>query len=120
LTNEGGYRSPIVGADGHKMLALHRDAIVELNIEGAGGQRTLVEHVNGVLKLVGVDRAVPSEVVVLLKEPIDGSPLATVSLSTGTTTPLPFDASSEAERRLLAQIRTQDREYGATSVYIKT
>ena len=34
--------------------------------------------------------------------------------------PLPYDAKSDGERRMLVQIRGQERVYGDASVYVKT
>jgi hypothetical protein len=118
LTSDGGYRSPIFLPDGSAVLALRSDTIVRLSVQG--GKAVPVQNAPGVLKLVGVDAAVPAEVVVLLDAPAAGSPLAAVSLQSGKATPLPFDASSDQQRRVLAQIRAQDRMYGDTTVYTKT
>ena len=38
----------------------------------------------------------------------------------GTITPLPFDPKSDAERRMVAQVRAQVRVYGETTVYTKS
>ena len=118
LTTEGGYRSPIFLPNGSALLALRSDTIVRLSLQD--GKAVPVQNVPGILKLVGVDAASPAEVVVLLDAPAAGSPLAAVSLQSGKATPLPFDASSDQERRVLAQIRAQDRTYGDATVYTKT
>jgi len=116
LTTDGGYRSPIFLPNGSTVLALRGNAIVQL---GAAPRNVPpVRMTAAVMKLVGIDSENPSEVVVLT--PDAGSPLAAVSLQNGTVTALRFDASDEAQRRLLAQIRAQDRSYGDTTVYTKT
>jgi hypothetical protein len=43
-----------------------------------------------------------------------------LSLQSGRVTPLPYDDSSDGQRRMLAQVRAQDRSYGETRVYTKT
>jgi hypothetical protein len=116
LTSDGGYRSPIF--NGPDVLALRASAIVRLGAQR--GSAVAVQNVPGIIKLVGIDAANPAEVVVLLDPPPAGSPLAVVSLQNGKLTPLPYDASSDQQRRVLAQIRAQDRTYGETAVYTKT
>ena len=116
LTTDGGYRSPIFLPNGSTVLALRGNAIVQL---GAAPQNVApVRMKAAVTKLVGIDSAHPSEVVVLT--PNAASPLAVVSLQDGTVTALPFDAADESQRRLLAQIRGQERIYRETTVYTRT
>lgn len=57
---------------------------------------------------------------VLLDAGAGQSPLAAVSLKSGSVTPLPYDSKAEDQRRVLAQIRAQDRVYGETTVYTRT
>lgn len=116
LTSDGGYRSPIFAPDGSAVLAIHVGAIVRLPLQGRG--TVLVKSVPQAIKLVGVEAANPAEVVVLLDVP--SAPIASVSLQSGTITSLPFDGSSEADRRMLAQIRAQERSYGDVSVYTRS
>lgn len=118
LTSDGGYRSPIFLPNDSAVLALRANMIVRLSLQG--GNAVPVQNAPGVVKLVGVDAVSPAEVVVLLETPSAGSPLAAVSLQSGKAAPLPFDASSDQQRRVLAQIRAQDRTYGDTTVYTKT
>lgn len=116
LTTDGGYRSPIFLPNGSTVLALRGNAIVQLG--SAPRNAPPVRMKAAVTKLVGIDSANPSEVVVLT--PDAGSPLAVVSLHDGTVTALPFDAADESQRRLLAQIRGQERIYRETTVYTRT
>lgn len=118
LTTDGGYRSPVFMPNGSTVLALRGNAIVRL--ASPPGTVAPLQMKAAIAKLVGVDSANPSEVVVLLETPGAGSPLAAVSLQNGTVTALPFDGADESQRRLLAQIRAQDRSYGETTVYMKT
>jgi hypothetical protein len=77
-----------------------------------------VQRAPGVLKLVGFDANNADAIVVLL----DGgaSPLGVLSVKTGKVVPLPYDGKSDAERRMLAQVRGQERTYGDASVYVRT
>jgi hypothetical protein len=76
--------------------------------------------VPGALKLVGFDSTNADDLVLLFDAPPAASPLGVLSLKSGRVTPLPYDASSEDERRMLAQIRGQEREYGTTRVYTRS
>ncbi len=48
------------------------------------------------------------------------APLGVLSLKTGKVAPLPYDAASSDQQRMLAQVRGQERVYGDASVYVKT
>jgi len=115
LTSGGGYRSPVFAPDG-SIVALKGDALVR--IPAGGGSAASVQRAPGVLKLVGFDAKNADAIVVLL----DGgaSPLGVLSPKSGTVTSLPYDGKSDAERRMLAQVRGQERTYGDASVYVRT
>ena len=115
LTSGGGYRSPVFSPDG-SVFALKGDAVVRV----APGSVATLQKVSGALKLVGFDGRNADEVVVLLDRGGAGSPLGVLSLKTGKMAPLPYDAKSDGERRMLVQIRGQERVYGDASVYVKT
>jgi hypothetical protein len=117
LTSDGGYRSPIFEPDGTAVLALRAGSIVRTSLQGRSA--VVVRNIPGVIKLVGMDATAPGEVVVLV-DASAAAPVATVSLQSGAVTPIPFDASSEPQRRMLAQVRAQERTYGGTSVYTRT
>jgi hypothetical protein len=114
LTSGGGYRSPVFAPDG-ALLALKGDAVVRI---APGGGVAPLHKVAGAAKLVGLDGKNSDELVVLLDAGA-GPPLAVLSLKTGKLAPLPHDAKSDAERRMLAQVRGQERVYGDASVYVK-
>ena len=118
LTSGGGYASPIFSPVDGSVFALKAESVVR--IPAGGGSAVALQPVAGVLKLVGFDGKSADEVVVLLDTRGGRSPLGVLSLKSGTVTPLPYDAKSEAERRMLAQIRGQERAYGDASVYVKT
>lgn len=117
LTTDGGYTSPIFSTDG-RVYALKGEMLVRLPQKTGAG--VSVHKVPRVVKLVGFDRANPDELVVLLDAAAGNSPLGALSLKSGRVTPLPYDATSDEQRRMLAQIRAQEREYGTTSVYTRT
>jgi hypothetical protein len=118
LTADGGYRSPIFSLADENVYALKGDAIVRFS-QGRGNA-AVVQKVPGALKLVGFDPKSADEVVVLLDAGTANSPLAIVSLKSGTMTPLPYNAKSEEQQQMLALVRGQRRVYGDTSVYTRT
>ena len=117
LTTDGGYTSPIFSTDG-RIYALEGGSLVRLPQETGAG--VAIHKVPGAVKLVGFDGTNTDELVLLLDVPPPASPLAALSVKSGRVTPLPYDATSEEQRRMLAQIRAQEREYGTTAVYTKT
>jgi hypothetical protein len=116
LTTDGGYRSPIFVNNTPVVLALRGNSVVRLGAQA--GSAIPLPDARNILKLVGIDAASPAEVIVLLDAP--ASPLGVLSLQSGKVSPLPYDDSSDGQRRMLAQIRAQDRTYGETTVYTKT
>jgi hypothetical protein len=116
LTADSGYRSPLFSPADGSIFALKGDTIVRLPLEGSAP--AAIQRVTGAVKLVGFDSKNPDELVILL----DGgsSPLAVLALKNGRVTPMPYDAKSDGQRRMLAQIRGQDRVYGTTSVFLRT
>lgn len=116
LTDDSGYRSPVFSPEGGCIFALKDDIVVRIPLEGSAP--AAIQKVTGVLKLVGFDTGSSDEIVILLDD--GSSPLAVLSLKDGKVRALPYDAKSDDDRRILAQIRGQDRVYGTTSVYLKT
>jgi hypothetical protein len=117
LTSDGGYRSPVFSPADGAIYALRGDTIVRVPAEG--GKLAAVRKVSGALKLIGFDGKTPDEAVVLLDNGV-GSPLAVVSLRSGAVTHWPYNVKSADDRRMLAQVRGQDRVYGDVAVYLKT
>jgi hypothetical protein len=115
LTLDGGYTSPIFSGDG-RVYALRGDTLVRLPQETGAG--VTVHKAPKVLKLVGFDGANADELVVLVDAAGGSSPLGVLSLRSGRITPLPVDASSDEQRRMLAQIRSQERTYATVNVYM--
>lgn len=112
---EGGYRSPVFSPADGTLVALRGDTVVRLRAEG--GTPAVVQRAIGVVKLVGFDGRSSDDIVVLLED--SRSPLGVLSLKTGTVVPLPY-AGSPDQKEMLAQIRGEERLYGATRLYVKT
>jgi len=117
LTTDGGYNSPIFSPYG-RLYALRGGALVRLPQEMGAG--VAVHNVPGARKLVGFDARNPDDLIVLLDVTGAGSPLGVLSLTSGRVTPLPYDPASEGERRMVARIRSDERQYGTTGVYTNT
>jgi hypothetical protein len=116
LTDDGGYCSPVFSPEGSSIFALKDDIVVRIPLEGSAP--ATIQRVVGALKLIGFDTGNPDEIAILLDD--GSSPLAVLSLKDGKVRTLPYDPKSDDDRRILAQIRGQDRVYGTTSVYLKT
>jgi hypothetical protein len=114
-TSDGGYRSPVFSPADGSIFTLKDAAVMRIPLDG--GAPTFVQRAGGAAKLVGFDDTKTEEIVVLVEGA--ASPLAVLSLKTGTVTPLPYDETSAQQQRMLAQIRGQDRVYGTTHVYVK-
>lgn len=118
LTSDGGYRSPVFSPADGSVYALKGDTVVRF--PASNGKAAVVQKVTGALKLVGFEDKNGDEIIVLVDSGAAGSPLGVVSLKSGRVVPLPYNANSEDQRRMLAQIRGQRRVYDGTSVYTKT
>ena len=66
LTRDGGYQSPIFDAEGGAVLALREGKLVRVSTAGFLDPEPLFA-VPGVVRLVGVDREAPGQVVVLTR-----------------------------------------------------
>jgi hypothetical protein len=116
VTSDGDYRWPVFSPIDGSVFALNGDTVVR--IPANGGRPIGVQKVPSAAKLVGFDGANPDELVILLES--GSSPLALLSLTNGKVTPLPYQASSTEHSGMLAQIRSQERVYGTTRVYVRT
>jgi hypothetical protein len=114
LTIDSGYRSPVFSPTGGSIFALKGDTVVR--IPSDGGAPTAIQRVTGAMKLVGFDGKSPNEIVIFLEG--GSSPLAVLSLENGNVTPLPYDANSVDQQRMLGQILGEDRVYGTARVYL--
>jgi hypothetical protein len=115
LTEGGGYRSPVFGSNDAFVYALRGDVVVR--IPAAGGAASQQGRASDAVKLVGFEG--PDDVIVLTGGQPPASPLALLSLKTGTLSALPHDPTSPDELRLIAFVRGEERVYGDTRVYTR-
>jgi hypothetical protein len=115
VTPDGGYHSPVFSPADGSLLALKGDFVV--HVPAGGGSPVPIQRIAGAVKLVGFDGRNPADIVVLFES--DRAPLAVVSLRTGKVAPLPYNAASPEQQRMLTQIRGQERVYGTTRLYVK-
>ena len=115
LTTGGGFRSPVFSIGDNSLVALKGAAVVRINL--ADGRTLQQKRMIGVTKLVGFDSSDRDSLIALLDNP--AAPIAVVSMQTGRITSLPYDAASADDRRMLAQVRADERLYGDISVYTK-
>jgi len=66
LTRDGGYQSPVFDPDGGAVLALHQGTLVRVSTAGFLDPEPLFA-VPGVVRLIGIDREAPGQVVVLTR-----------------------------------------------------
>ncbi len=116
LTTESDYRSPVFSPTGGGVFSLKGDMLMRIPLDGSSA--AAIKRVPGAVKLVGFDSKNPDEIVIFFGE--GRSPLAVLSLKDGNLRSLQYDEHSVDQQRILAQIRGQERIYGATSVYLKT
>jgi hypothetical protein len=116
LTTGGGYRWPIFDPKESRIVALRRDDILEIPLNG-NPPRVLLS-VAGIEKLIGFDRNSPARVLALTRTA--AKPVVVVSLKTGELTAITYDPRSPADREVLAHLRGEERAYGATTLYVET
>jgi hypothetical protein len=117
LTTEGGFRSPVFSiSDNSSLFALKGDAIVQMDV--TAGRAVQQRRAAAVTKLVGFDSSDRDALVVLLDN--SAAPLGVISMRTGRIAPLTYDPASPDDRRMLVQVRGDERVYGDTSVFTKT
>lgn len=117
LTNEGGYRSPVIMAGGAQVLALKGEMIVRITVIDKKVEE--LETVPGILKLVGRSTVDPEGVVVLLNVgKSEALAVATFSTRTKQLTLMPYGTSDD-EGRIISNLLGWEREYegGALTVF---
>lgn len=114
-TSGGGLRTPIFGGVGSDLYALRGTTLVR--VAGPGAAPIPLHEVPGVSKLVGADATTADRLLVLTADP--QAPLASLSVQSGTLTPLPVDLNDPDQQRRLSQIRAQGRRVGSTSVLVQ-
>jgi hypothetical protein len=115
LTRGGGYRWPIVDPNESRIVALRRNDILEIPLNG--GQPRVLLSVPGIEKVIGFDQTSPTRVLALTGTA--AKQVVVVSLKTGELTALTYDPRSPTDRAVLAHLRGEERAYGATTLYVE-
>ncbi len=116
LTRAGGYRSPVFTAGGNSVVALKAGDIVRLPVGGGAPERLYT--IKRISKLVGFNRDAPDQLLVVTEDPVGKPGIGWLSVKTGRIVPIPYDAASSEDQRMLEHLRGWDRAYGATRVYV--
>jgi hypothetical protein len=116
VTLEGGFYWPVCDPRGGTFLALKQDKLVRVSLEG-GKQKELF-IVDRVRKLVGFDRDEPDEVIALVTAEGQRLSPATISLTSGHVSEIPFDPGSAEDLALLKFLRGSERAYGSKHVFV--
>jgi hypothetical protein len=117
LTAEGGFRSPVFSPKGNDVFVLKGTEVMRLG--RTGGEARKVCAVAGAYKLVGFSMDDGDKVLVVTEDDAGRSGVALLSIATGKTEALPYDAASAEDRRMVEHLRSWDRVYGDASVYVK-
>lgn len=116
LTSSAGYRSPIFLPGNSDVLALRGSEVVRL--PRAGGETRKLYSVDGILKLVGASSEDASTVLILLRSGVGGHPrVGLLTVSTGSVTPMPYDAASGQDLQMVEDLEGWSRTYGNQHVY---
>ena len=118
LTTGGGYRSPVFIPGRTSILALKGADIVRLRLDGGAPER--VYTISGISKLVGFNRDAPDQLLVVTEDALGKPTIGLLSTKTGRIVPIPYDAASSDDRRMLEHLRGWDRVYGRTSLDVRT
>lgn len=116
LSQEDGFRSPIFSPNGKSILACKAGAVWEISIPD-GAAKKLYE-VAGLTKLIGTDQDDLDRILALLRGESGVQP-AFVSLGSGATKKVAYDAKSSDDRKLLNHLKEWERVYDKTKVYPK-
>jgi hypothetical protein len=116
VATNGRYRSPIVLPDG-SILALRGEAIVRFS--GNSGDGSVLQTVQGINKLVGVNANDPGRVLAVIESGAGRPMPAILSLDDGSVSLLPINWNSEDDIRTLAHLRGWERDYGDMTVSVQ-
>lgn len=112
ISSGGGYTAPIFIASDSIILALRGDSVVKVPSSG-GEPKVLLSH-SSVVKLVGINRDNPNEVLVLTN---NGRQVGLLSLKRHRLTRLPYNEKSDDDRKMVAHLQEWDRSYGEVRVF---
>lgn len=113
----GGFRSPLFLPGDEDLLALKGCQVVRLR--GRDGKAETLFTVGGIEKLIGFHGQDPDKVLVLYRGDHRAQVPGVFSLASGRIMALPFDPSSEVDRRLLAHLSSWERSYGPKKVFVR-
>lgn len=117
LTIDGGYRSPIFEGPDHSVLALNGKTVVRITERNEPPQ--VLWTIDKIVKLVGISVDDRDKLLVVIDDGAGHSSPAGLSVKTGMLIPLPYDARSTEQRRIMEQILGWVRVYDTTIVYTK-
>jgi hypothetical protein len=108
ITAEAAYRSPIFEAETGAVLALRDETVVRITRTGKPAD---LWSVKGLVKLVGSNRDVARQALVLVRDVQGTMSPAFLSLDDGSVELVPYDRTSTEDRRLLEHLSAWDRVY---------
>jgi hypothetical protein len=118
LTSTDGYRSPVFVNGSKDILALRGTDVVRIPSPGGEGRKAY--SVFAITKLVGSSSEDPGKVLILLQGGTDGRPrVGLLTISTGATTMVPYDASSDRDLQMVESLQGWSRTYGDQQIYVK-
>jgi hypothetical protein len=118
VTRDGDYRSPIFLLNDNDLLAFKGEDLIKLPL--AGGSSKKLHTVPQALKLLGLNRSDPDQVLYLLEDTEGRAQVGSLSLKDGRITRLPYNPQSPDQRRMMSNLRGDDREYDGISLYLKS
>jgi len=107
------FHSPVFLPNDTGLLVLRQDQVIEVSLADAV-QKPLFQ-IPGIIKIIGFDQSDDNHVLILLND----NQLELVSMDTGSREKITYPAGDEAEL-FLSHIKSWDRVYGDTRVYVKT
>ena len=109
LTREGTYRSPIVLPGEQTVWALKAETICEIPLDGGAVKERF--SIKGIIKLASVDTESRKNVVLLREDEAHQMVVELLSIYDGKRTVLSYDPASDADKRMLAYLRSWERSY---------
>jgi hypothetical protein len=117
VTTGGGYRSPVFELGNQSLLALQGDDLVRIPLAGGSPRKLL--SIDGALKIVGLSRDSPDDVLILTRGQGDASvAVGLLSLKSGQATRLEYNPKSD-DLRLVNHLAAWDRDYGDVRLSVR-
>jgi hypothetical protein len=118
VTRYGGYRSPVFLADDDQILALKGNTMMQVSLSGA--ELKSLYNLENITKIVGMDKADPDKVLILLQNAVGSDTAGVLSLKSGQVTLMPDDRESPDYISMISHMREWERVYGDTKVYVRS